>query len=74
MAIGLHGTMVIPPNAGGTTKLLGGEVSFTRVRTWYSKKGKLRFNSSSSSKAEATMTTTTTTMTMTTTTTTTTKE
>jgi hypothetical protein len=45
MAIGLHGTMVIPPNAGGTTKLLGGEVSFTRVRTWYSKKGELRFNS-----------------------------
>jgi hypothetical protein len=45
MAIGLHSTMVIPPNAGGTTKLLGGEVSFTRVRTWYSKKGELRFSS-----------------------------
>jgi hypothetical protein len=45
MAIGLHGTMVIPPNAGGTTKLLGGEVSFIRVRTWYSKKGELSFNS-----------------------------
>jgi hypothetical protein len=29
MAIGLHGTMVIPPNAGSITKLLGGEVSFT---------------------------------------------
>jgi hypothetical protein len=41
MAIGLHGTKVIPPNAGSNTKLLGGEVSFTRVRTWYSKKGEL---------------------------------
>jgi hypothetical protein len=37
--------MVIPPNAGGTTKLLGGKMSFTRIRTWYSKKGELRFNS-----------------------------
>jgi hypothetical protein len=45
MAISLHGTMVIPPNVGGTMKLLGGEVSFTRVRTWYSKKGELQFNS-----------------------------
>jgi hypothetical protein len=44
MAIRLHGTIVIPPNTGGTTKLLGGKVSFTRVHTWYSKKGELRFN------------------------------
>jgi hypothetical protein len=41
----LHGAKIIPPNAGSTTKLLGGKVSFTRVRTRYSKKGKLRFNS-----------------------------
>jgi hypothetical protein len=45
MSSGLHGAKVIPPNAGSTMKLLGGEVSFTRVRTWYSKKGELRFNS-----------------------------
>jgi hypothetical protein len=45
MASGLHGTMVIPPNAGSTTKLLSSEVSFTRVRTRYSKKGELRVNS-----------------------------
>jgi hypothetical protein len=44
MAIRLHGTIVIPPNTGSTTKLLGGEVSFTRVRTWYGKKSELRFN------------------------------
>jgi hypothetical protein len=29
MAIGLLGTMVIPPNASGTMKLLGEKVSFT---------------------------------------------
>jgi hypothetical protein len=29
MSSGLHGAKIIPPNAGGTTKLLGGEVSFT---------------------------------------------
>jgi hypothetical protein len=45
MSRGLHGAKIIPPNAGNTTKLLGGTVSFTRVRTRYSKKGKLRFNS-----------------------------
>jgi hypothetical protein len=45
MSRGLHGAKIIPPNAGSTTKLLGGKVSFTRVRTRYSKKGKLRFNS-----------------------------
>jgi hypothetical protein len=45
MSSGLHGTKIIPPNAGSTTKLLGGKVSFTRVRTRYSKKGELRFNS-----------------------------
>jgi hypothetical protein len=44
MAIRLHGTIVIPPNTGSTTKLLGGEVSFARVRTWYSEKGELRFH------------------------------
>jgi hypothetical protein len=44
MAIRLHGAIVIPPNTGGTTKLLGGEVSFARVRTWYSKKGEHRFH------------------------------
>jgi hypothetical protein len=44
MAIRLHGTIVIPPNTGGTTKLLGGEVSFARVHTWYSKKTELRFH------------------------------
>jgi hypothetical protein len=38
MSSGLHGAIVIPPNAGSATKLLGGEVSFTRVRTRYSKK------------------------------------
>jgi hypothetical protein len=41
----LHGEKIIPPNADSTTKLLGGKVSFTRVRTRYSKKGELRFNS-----------------------------
>jgi hypothetical protein len=41
MAIRLHATIVIPPNTGGTTKLLGGEVSFAHIRTWYSEKGKL---------------------------------
>jgi hypothetical protein len=45
VASGLHGTMVLPPNAGSATKLLSSEVSFTRVRTRYSKKGKLLFNS-----------------------------
>jgi protocatechuate 3,4-dioxygenase beta subunit len=45
MSSGMHGAKVIPPNAGNTTKLLGGEVSFTRVRTWYSEKGELRFKS-----------------------------
>jgi hypothetical protein len=44
MAIRLHGAIVIPPNTGSTTKLLGGEVSFARVRTWYSEKGELRFH------------------------------
>jgi hypothetical protein len=29
MAIGLHGTMVIPPNASSTLELLSSEVSFT---------------------------------------------
>jgi hypothetical protein len=41
MSSGQHGTIVIPPNAGSATKLLGGKVSFTRVRTRYSKKGEL---------------------------------
>jgi hypothetical protein len=41
MAIRLHGAIVIPPNTGNTTKLLGGEVSFARVRTWYNEKGEL---------------------------------
>jgi hypothetical protein len=45
MSSGLHGAKIIPPNAGSTTKLLGGKVSFTRVRTRYSKKGELRFYS-----------------------------
>jgi hypothetical protein len=44
MSSGLHGTKIIPPNAGSTTKLLGGEVSFTLVRTRYGKKGELRFD------------------------------
>jgi hypothetical protein len=41
----LHSAKIIPPYAGSTTKLLGGEVSFARVRTWYSKKSELRLNS-----------------------------
>jgi hypothetical protein len=45
MSSGLHGAKIIPPNAGSTTKLLGSKVSFTRVRTRYSKKGELPFNS-----------------------------
>jgi hypothetical protein len=45
MSSGLHGAKIIPPNAGSTTKLLGGKVSFTRVRTRYSKKGELQLNS-----------------------------
>jgi hypothetical protein len=45
MSSGLHGAKIIPPNAGSTTKLLGGKVSFAQVRTRYSKKGELRFNS-----------------------------
>jgi hypothetical protein len=45
MSSGLHGAKIIPPNAGSTTELLGCEVSFTRVRAWYSKKGELQFNS-----------------------------
>jgi hypothetical protein len=44
MSSGLHGTKIIPPYAGSTAKLLCGEVSFACVRTWYSKKGELRFN------------------------------
>jgi hypothetical protein len=44
MSSGLHGAKIIPPYAGSTAKLLGGEVSFARVRTWYSKKGELQFN------------------------------
>jgi hypothetical protein len=44
MAIRLHSAIVIPPNTGGTTKLLGGEVSFARVHTWYNEKGELRFH------------------------------
>jgi hypothetical protein len=44
MAIRLHGAIVIPPNTGSTAKLLGGKVSFTRVRTSYSKEGELRFH------------------------------
>jgi hypothetical protein len=45
MSSGLHGAKIIPPNASSATKLLSGEVSFTRVCTRYSKKGELRFNS-----------------------------
>jgi hypothetical protein len=45
MASRLHGTKVIPPNAGSASKLLRSEVSFTRVCTRYSKKGELQFNS-----------------------------
>jgi hypothetical protein len=41
MSSGLHGAIIIPPNAGSAMKLLGGEVSFTRVCTRYSKKGEL---------------------------------
>jgi hypothetical protein len=44
MAIKLHGTIVIAPNMGNTTKLLGSEVSLTGVRTWNHKKNKLGFN------------------------------
>jgi hypothetical protein len=44
MAIRLHGAIVIPPNTGSTMKLLGNEVSFARVRTWYNEKGELRFH------------------------------
>jgi hypothetical protein len=44
MAIRLHGTKIIPPYAGSTMKLLGGEVSFARVHTGYSEKGELRFH------------------------------
>jgi hypothetical protein len=41
MASGLHGTMVIPPNAGSAMKLLSSKESFTQLRTRYSKKGEL---------------------------------
>jgi hypothetical protein len=44
MAIRLHGTIVIPPNTGNTTKLLGSEVSLTGVHSWNRKKNKLGFN------------------------------
>jgi hypothetical protein len=44
MAIRLHGTIVIPPNTGSTTKLLGSKVSLIGVRTWNRKKSKLGFN------------------------------
>jgi hypothetical protein len=44
MAIKLHGTIVIPPDTGSTTKLLGSKVSLTGVRTWNHKKSKLGFN------------------------------
>jgi hypothetical protein len=44
MAIKLHGTIVIPPNTGSTTKLLSREVSLIGVRTWNCKKSKLGFN------------------------------
>jgi hypothetical protein len=44
MSCGLHGAKIIPPYAGSTAKLLGGEVSLTRVRTRYSKESELRFN------------------------------
>jgi hypothetical protein len=44
MAIKLHGTIVIPPNTGSTTKLLGSEVSLIGVHTWNRKKSKLGFN------------------------------
>jgi hypothetical protein len=45
MSHGLHGAKIIPPYAGSTTKLLGGEVSLTRIRTRYSKDSELRLNS-----------------------------
>jgi hypothetical protein len=44
MSRGLHGAEIIPPYTGNTTKLLGGEMSFTRVRTWYSEKSELQFD------------------------------
>ena len=31
----LHSTIVIPPNASGATKLLGGELSLVRISTRY---------------------------------------
>jgi hypothetical protein len=45
MSRGLHSAKIIPPYAGGTVKLLGGEVSLTRVRTRYSKESELQLNS-----------------------------
>jgi hypothetical protein len=44
MAIRLHGTIVIPPDTGSTTKLLGSKVSLIGVCTWNHKKSKLGFN------------------------------
>jgi hypothetical protein len=44
MSRGLHGAKIIPPYAGSTAKLLGGEVSLTRVRTRYSKESELQFD------------------------------
>jgi hypothetical protein len=49
MAIRLHGTIVIPPDTGSTTKLLGIKVSLIGVCTWNHKKSKLGFNGVKSS-------------------------
>ena len=35
MSSRLHSTIVIPPNASGATKLLGGELSLVRISTRY---------------------------------------
>jgi hypothetical protein len=44
MSSGLHGVEIIPPYTGSTAKLLGGKISFNRVRTRYSQESELRFN------------------------------
>jgi hypothetical protein len=45
MSCGLYGAKIIPPYVGSTAKLLGGEVSFARVHTRYSKESELQLNS-----------------------------
>jgi hypothetical protein len=44
MSRGLHGIEIILPYTGSTAKLLGGKISFTRVRTRYSQESELRLD------------------------------